>query len=63
MRKLKIISHDEASDLVYKMRDKYGDIKIAEAIGITKMTLYSRLRNQSKWKRAECFLIQNLTKK
>lgn len=49
----------KATDEVYKLRENRNDNELAELLGISKVTLYTRLR-RSNWKKSELALISSL---
>lgn len=52
----------KATDLVYKLREaSSNDNDLAEELGLSKVTLYTRLK-KSNWKKPELALIKNLSK-
>lgn len=59
MKKLKVLSNDEATKKVIAIRNQITDDEMAEAIGICKATLYKRIRER-RWKRSELVLINEL---
>lgn len=63
MKKQASIEQLEATDKVYALREdkSRNDNDLAELLGISKVTLYTRLK-QSNWKKAELALIKNLSK-
>lgn len=63
MKKQPTLEQLETTDKVYKLRSEEGrnDNDLAEMLGISKVTLYTRLR-LSNWKKAEIALVNSLTK-
>lgn len=63
MKKQASIEQLEATDKVYKLREDEtkNDNDLAEDLGISKVTLYTRLK-QNNWKKSELALINNLSK-
>ena len=52
----------KATDAVYKLREEaQNDNDLAESLGISKVTLYTRLK-KSNWKKPELALIKTLSK-
>ena len=49
----------KATDEVYKLREDRNDNELAELLGISKVTLYTRLK-RSNWKKAELALVNSL---
>lgn len=49
-----------ATDRVYALRENSTDNDLAKLLGISKVTLYTRLRRNN-WKVSELALIENLT--
>lgn len=63
MTKQPTLEQLETTDKVYKLRseDSRNDNDLAEMLGISKVTLYTRLK-KSNWKKAEIALVNNLIK-
>ena len=52
----------QATDKVYYLREEAtNDNELSESLGISKVTLYTRLR-KSNWKKSELSLINSLSK-
>lgn len=49
----------KATDKVYLLRESRNDIQLSELLGISKVTLYTRLRRNN-WKKSELALISSL---
>lgn len=63
MKKQPTTEQLETTDKVYKLRseESRNDNDLAEMLGISKVTLYTRLK-VSNWKKAEIALVKNLSK-
>lgn len=54
-----IKSKAKCSAKVYLLRQQFTDEILAKKLGITRATLYTRLRNDN-WKKSEAFLISQI---
>ncbi len=63
MKKQATLEQLKSTDKVYKLREdpKTNDNDLSELLGISKVTLYTRLK-VSNWKKSEIALINNLSK-
>jgi hypothetical protein len=63
MKKQATLEQLKSTDKVYKLREdpKTNDNDLSELLGISKVTLYTRLK-VSNWKKSEIALIKNLSK-
>jgi transcriptional regulator of acetoin/glycerol metabolism len=63
MKKQATIEQLETTDKVYQLRqdETRNDNDLSELLGISKVTLYTRLK-KSNWKKAEIALVNNLSK-
>ena len=63
MKKQATLEQLKSTDKVYKLRKdpKANDNDLSELLGISKVTLYTRLK-VSNWKKSEIALINNLLK-
>jgi predicted DNA binding protein len=63
MKKPATIEQLETTDKVYQLRqdETRNDNDLSELLGISKVTLYTRLK-KSNWKKAEIALVNNLSK-
>lgn len=63
MKKTATIEQLETTDKVYQLRqdETRNDNDLSELLGISKVTLYTRLK-KSNWKKAEIALVNNLSK-
>lgn len=63
MKKQATLEQLKSTDKVYKLREdpKTNDNDLSELLGISKVTLYTRLKI-SNWKKSEIALINNLSK-